>query len=124
MARGHMTYEQRMRAARVSKHVLSPVPEPTLADTMATVYHQRWAVAPTREVLSFSVLARDAAHAVVVGELRLTAAGMTPPFDIDVNIPCPEADFETRVGILQNEPAVVKADRERRWQEGLDRSAH
>ena len=104
-----------MRARNVSKHALAALPEPTLADLAATVYHQRWRISATREILAFDVLARDAAHAVMLGEMRLSAGGFEQPFFIDTNVACPEASVAVKADILNTEPAALKEDRQRRW---------
>jgi len=112
-----MYYEQRMRARNVSKFALAPLPDPTLADSLATVYHQRWIIGPGREILGVDVLARDAAHAVVLGEMVLAASGLDGPFFLDVNIGCPDASVDVKGRILRTEPKAVFEDRQRRFNE-------
>jgi hypothetical protein len=112
MARARLDYEARLRAARVCR---PPAKYPTLADLAATVYHQQWAIGRDGEVLTVDVLALDAAHAVVLGELTLLAGELLIPHDCRSNVPCPHASFEMKARLLREEPQAVTDHRQTTW---------
>jgi hypothetical protein len=123
MARGGLGYFARQRANRVSSHVLPEFPMPTMADLAATVFHQRWRHEGPTGKMALDVLALDASHAVVIGEMVL-ATMLLPPFEIETNIPCAEASVDAKARILRHEPRAVFEHRQATWQQREKRQEH
>ena len=118
MARGRLRYDQRMRAARVSSHTVTPMPTIRQADLAATPYQQTWSPVemPWHSSVTFMVLALDEAHAIALGRLRLRAMGDDPETSVVVQSAMAWS-ANVIAGILEVESSEEAALRQRVYEE-------